>query len=130
MENYRGAIERLYQDETLTADVDDATAKVLLGWGEERIRAGRPEEEVRQAIRALNRVIARRATLTLAEAHARLKAAGLPVDEAILSGLWAEAPAEEEWARRLVGRPAAQEGRTAGQRGKWWQRLFFWRKRP
>jgi len=129
MENYHSAIERLYQDETLTADVDDATAKVLLRWGEERIRAGRPEEEVRQAIRALNRVIARRATLAPAEAYARLRAAGLPVDEAVLSGLWAEAPAEEEWARRLVGTSAAQEGRTAGQ-GKWWQRLFFWRKRP
>jgi hypothetical protein len=122
MENYRSAIERLYQDETLTADVDDATAKVLLRWGEERIRAGRPEEEVRQAIRALNRVIARRATLAPAEAYARLRAA-------VLSGLWAEAPAEEEWARRLVGTSAVQEGRRAGQ-GKWWQRLFFWRKRP
>lgn len=132
------AIERLLTDETLTADVDDAAAKVLLRWGEEQIRAGRPEEEVRQALRALNQVIARRASLSPAEARARLEAAGLPVDEAVLSGLWGEAPAEEEWARRLVGASAlalsplssSEKGTKVQEGRRWWHRLVFWRKWP
>ncbi len=120
MENIHSAIERLYQDETLTADVDDAAAKVLLHWGAEQIKAGRTEEEVRQVIRTLNRVISRRAFLSPAEARARLEAAGLPVDEAVLSGLWAEAPAEGTLAERLVRAPfeiVAEDPHSAARAG-------------
>ncbi len=115
IESIRNAIERLYQDESLTADVDDAPAKVLLGWGEGQIRAGWPEEEVRQAVRALNRILSRRNALTPTEALVHLEAAGLHVDEAVLSNLWAEAPAEDIWAERLV---QALLPHRAGNRGE------------
>ena len=149
MEDIGRAVERLHEDESLTADVDDAAAGALLHWGEEQIRAGRPEEDVRRGIRALNKVIARRAELDPAASRTRLEDAGLAVDESILAGLWAEHLPEGEWAQRLLlalaptSRPPAAasplplsrfSGEGEGGREErvgtmpWWRRLFFWRK--
>jgi hypothetical protein len=141
------AISRLYEDESLTADVDDAAAKALLRWGEERLKQGAAEDAVRQGLRALVQVIAGRDSLAPAEARARLEQGGFAADEATLAGLWTEPPGAAEWAERLVravqalssaplppfpapecgseegGRP---EGRGKEERASipWWQRLL------
>lgn len=149
-----GALSRLYEDESLTAEVNDDAAKALLRWGEEQIRAGRPEEEVRRGLRAVSRVIGRRAYLGVDAARAHLEAAGLAVDGAVLVALWSQVRPQGEWAARLVGAltpllppaiaptaappsaaPAGTSAEKGGERGAaegkaaWWPRLFFWRRR-
>jgi len=142
IDNIDRAIERLLTDEALTADVDDAAAKALLRWGEEQIKAGRPEEAVRQGVRALNKLVAKRSGLDPAAARARLEAAGLAADPAALAPLWAEPLPEGEWAQRLLQAltPAARPPSAAAplplspERGEgvratpWWHHLLFWRK--
>lgn len=118
METDRLAIERLHEDESLTADVDDAAARALLRWGEEQVKAGRPETQVRQSIRALNKVIARRAELDAAAARARLEAAGLAAADAALLPLWGEALPEGEWAQRLLQALTPSPPPAAGERGE------------
>ncbi len=103
MEQIRRAVERLQTDETLTADVDDAAAQALLRWGREQLQAGRPEEQVRPAVKALARLIGRRAALDPAAARARLEAAGLAAAESTLAGLLAESLPDGAWAERLLG---------------------------
>ncbi len=146
MQETGSSVERLYQDESLTSDVDDVAAKALLRWGEQQLAAGRPEEQVRQGLRALNKVIARRAGLDRAAARARLEAAGLSVDETALANLLREAQTEADWAGRLAGlavgqavaaTPAASSApapadeekgvRREGEPVRWWH---FWRRRP
>lgn len=140
MEHIGDALERLHEDESLSADVDDSAAEALLRWGEEEIKAGRPEEAVRRGIRALNKVIARRAELDPAAARERLAQAGLSVSDAALAALWTEALPEGEWAQRLLEAltptPCPPAADLAGE-GKGgikavatprWQRFLFWRK--
>lgn len=141
MEHIGDALERLHEDESLSADVDDSAAEALLRWGEEEIKAGRPEEAVRRGIRALNKVIARRAELDPAAARERLAQAGLSVSDAALAALWTEALPEGEWAQRLLEtlthtpRPSAADFEAGEGKGgrkavatPWWQRFLFWRK--
>lgn len=147
MEHIGHALERLYEDESLTADVDDTAAKALLRWGEEEIKAGRPEEAVRRGIRALNKVIARRAELDPAAARERLAQAGLFIPDAALAALWTEVLPEGEWAQRLLqaltatsrppaaasplSRAAGEEEGGGGEEVRpppWWRRFLFWRK--
>ncbi len=116
MEDLRRVMERLHEDETLTADVEDVAARVLLRWGAEQLRSGRPEEEVRRAVRALNRVIARHASFTPAEARAHLEAAGLGVDEGALAALWAGAMPEGVLAERLVQALSSGPPRPMGEK--------------
>jgi hypothetical protein len=152
MEEIGRAVERLLTDETLTADVDDAAAKVLLRWGEDQLAAGRPEEQVRSAVKALARLVGKRASVDPAAARTRLEAAGLAVDDDTLTSLWAKDLPEGAWTQRLVGAlvhippspgtltpgplpprplpspsPPASEDKGAirqGDKETWWQRLF------
>ena len=104
MERNSGSIGRLYEDEALTADMDDAAARALLHWAEEQLQEGRPEPAVRQSLQALGKVIASRAALLPAEARARLEAAGLAgLDEDALAGLWDDrSTPTAEWVGKLV----------------------------
>ena len=140
MEDIGRAIERLLTDETLTADVGDPAAKALLRWGEEKIKAGRPVEQVRPAIKALARLVGKRARLDPAAARARLEQAGLTADDTALASLWDEKLPEGEWAEKLlkvlaptppsplpvVPVPPSEDKETRGQVDKepWWRRLF------
>ncbi len=111
-EQVRRAVERLYEDESLTADVDDATARSLLRWGEAQIQAGRPPDQVRRTIRALSKVIAGRSALSPAAARARLEAAGLRVKEGDLAPLWDKRLPEGAWADLLL--QSLEKTRPAG----------------
>ena len=155
MEQVGRAIERLLSDESLTADVDDAAAKALLRWGEEQIKAGRPADTVGPAVKALARLVGRRTALSPAEARARLEQAHVLADETALASLWTETLPDGEWAEKLlrvltptppvtpaapptplppspsapvVEREVAAAG-VRGEEGKWWRRLFFWRRK-
>jgi len=139
------AISRLLEDESLTGDITDAPARVLIKWGIGQLKEGKAEPAVRQTLRALARLIARRASLGPGEARQRLEAAGLTTpDEAALAALWTEgaALADAEWAGKLVGAvgltptplprspapPAVERGEEVAAGGReeevrWWQRL-------
>jgi len=147
MEQFGHAIERLLTDESLTADLDDASARALLRWGQEQIQTGRPEEIVRTTVKVLARLVGKRATLAPAEARARLGEAGLSLPEAALAELWATGAAlpDGAWAEKLIltlnpsappssGPPAPSspppgETRDPAPGEVWWRRLLFWRKR-
>lgn len=148
MESIGRAVERLLMDESLTADVDDAAAKVLLRWGEEQLKAGRPAQQVQPTIKTLAHLIGKRARLDLSTARARLEQAGLAADDVVLSGLWVEALPEGEWAEKLISAltvavspapplpvpppppisaataNAIKETRDQGASKTWWRRLF------
>ncbi len=99
----RAAVERLYEDETLTKDLNDATAKVLLKWGQAQLEEGRLEQAVRREVKVLAQVVRDREGLTAPEATLRLSAAGLNVDEKGLADLWEQIGGNEaEWVSRLL----------------------------
>lgn len=74
------AVERLLEDERLTASLDDAPAQLLLAWGIERLREGIDEGRVRTALRAFAQATAARERMTATEAAALLSKAGLVLD--------------------------------------------------
>ncbi|MDZ7379370.1 MAG: hypothetical protein ONB06_08485 [candidate division KSB1 bacterium] len=50
----RAALERLYENETLTSNLTDASAAAVLKWAEEQLNANAPEEKVLAALRHVN----------------------------------------------------------------------------
>jgi len=114
-----GSISRLLEDESLTEDVDDAPAKVLLEWGIERLKGGQEPAGVRRTIKTLATLVRDRRRLSPEEARQRLERAVGPTWpaglEAALEALWAEGsglPAAELAGRlgALVGQALAPEG--------------------
>lgn len=79
------ALERLQEDESLTSELTDATARALLQWGEEQIRAGVPGDAVLAALRAANHSGAATSAEILIAAQAKL--AAMPTQPASTS-LW------------------------------------------
>jgi len=65
----RRAVERLWEDESLTADLTDPAARLLLEWGADRAgailseMADRPERRIVRRLAALRRLIRRLARL-------------------------------------------------------------------
>ncbi len=99
----RAAIERLYEDETLTKGLDDAPARALLKWGQAQLEQGRLAEAVRREMKTLAQVIRDREGLTPEEAALRLSAAGLSLDEKGLSDLWEQMGGNEtDWVNWLL----------------------------
>ncbi len=141
-------IERLLEDESITKDLQDAPAQVLLGWGVRQLQQGQPEAAVRRSVHVLARLVRDRRALSPGDARARMEAAGLTSPAADdLDAVWAEGGAlpEDEWARRLVDTltlsmpapavfhmPSPTGGETlgSGEKTRWWQRLLFWRRAP
>jgi len=98
------AISRLLEDETLTADLDDDPARILLDWGIGQLKLGRPEDAVRLAMSGLVGLVRDRRRLSPAEAAACLETAGLAASEGAIAALWAESAAlpDAEWTGKLV----------------------------
>lgn len=117
--NLEGSISRLLEDESLTEDVDDAPAKVLLEWGIERLKGGQESTGVRRTIKTLARLVRDRRRLSPEEARQRLERVvgpALPAGVgAALEALWAEGsglPAAE-----LAGRLGALVGQALAPGG-------------
>jgi hypothetical protein len=125
------AVERLLEDETLTAPLDDAAARLLLAWGIDRLREGCEESQVRRSIRTLAQVAAARGQLSASDAAERLCGAGLTVDPA-WAAAWEETPLPSpEWLRGLLERISLTQSseyapapKAPPSRRRWWQRLL------
>jgi hypothetical protein len=106
--NLERRIHRLFEDETLTGDIDDAPARALLEWAVERLREGRDEAAVRRLVRTLVRLVRDRAQLNPGQVQKQLEgpvAAPWPAEkQALLTALVAERESLPAiaWAQRLL----------------------------
>jgi hypothetical protein len=106
----QSAIDRLLEDESLTEDLDDSPAQVLLNWGVEQLKQGHEGTGIRRLVRRLSGLVRDRNRLTVEEALLRLESAvgqsgpGPMAIEAELVTLWQERETlpGEEWTDQLT----------------------------
>lgn len=65
-------IHRLFEDEVLTSDIDDAPARALLEWAVDQLREGREEGAVRRLVRTMARLVRDRGELEPEQLRQRL----------------------------------------------------------
>jgi hypothetical protein len=69
----KARIHRLFEDEALTSDIDDAPARALLEWAAEQLREGREEGAVRRLVRTMAQLVRDRSELDPEQLQQRLE---------------------------------------------------------